>query len=102
MILEDIQRRYGGYIAKRLQTELNITDLADTDLAGLVDFLNERAEAAHRAYKKYLDNPLAAPHDATAKEKTGNLYNSWRDAEELAYLISVAESVHDTATAAKV
>jgi hypothetical protein len=95
MIYEQLQSRYGHYIARRLQLELTASELARADIDNLIHYLEDRAEVAHRQYKQVVDNPLAslkASDDGVKKRDA--LYQIWHEAEELAYVIAIAENVH--------
>ena len=89
MLLENIHQRYGGHIAKRIELELPASELAKVKIEQLLNFLEDRAEAAHSAYQTRLDQQMGTTPDAAVDR----LCQVWHDAEDLAYLISVAEDV---------
>ena len=97
MVYEELQRRYGNYVAQRLRQELDASEFNQIEFAKLNNYLDDRADNAHRLYKQTIDNPLAV---TTTVSPTGNkkaelLYNQWRDAEDLSYLITIAENVYN-------
>lgn len=92
MIYQELHQRYGNHIAKRIQVELSVSEFKQVMVEELSKYLEMRAEAAHKEYQILLDNPfindkVRIKHEANAKA----LYNQWRNAEDLAYLIAVAD-----------
>ncbi|HEU0118827.1 MAG TPA: hypothetical protein VFR09_09365 [Alphaproteobacteria bacterium] len=94
MMYEDLHQRYGSHIAKRVQLELSPTEFRQIIVNELPTYLETRAELAHREYQTRIDNPFVSTDKASKNVDT--LYNRWRDAEDLAYLISIAEDVSAT------
>ncbi len=101
MIYEDLHRRYGSYIAKRVESELSGSEFRTANLETLTHYLEDRAELAHQRYKQVLDNPLASPSTAASDQQIELLYNLWHDAEDLAYVIVIAESIYGNLVTAK-
>ncbi|MGE3622652.1 MAG: hypothetical protein AB7H77_02085 [Bdellovibrionales bacterium] len=95
MIVEELYKRYGSHVARRVQQELSNAEFKEVSLAHLVRWLEKRAEAAHKAYLTRLENPLITEADELIKA----LYRRWQNAEELAYVIAIAEDVNQHAYA---
>lgn len=89
MLYEDLHQRFGSHIAKRVQVELSASEFKQVDVEGLVLYLETRAEIAHKEYQSRVDNPFSRAKDGNMDA----LYQRWRDAEDLAYLVMVAEDV---------
>jgi hypothetical protein len=90
MIFQELHNRYGSHVARRVQQELTSTEFEKITLKELPTWLETRAEAAHRDYQARLDNPYLAE---TAADQVSALYQRWQGAEDLAYIITVAEDV---------
>jgi hypothetical protein len=88
MLYEDLQQRYGNHIAKRVQRELNRGEFSAVALDRLRIYLEARAEKAAQDCKALMDNPLDR-----GSVKADALQALWRNAEDLAYLLSIAEDV---------
>ena len=88
---EELHLRYGAHVSQRIRRELTPTEFDGLEIDALPQWLESRAEAAHENYRCLLSNPL------TSSEKnvncTGEACRRWREAEDLAYLIAVAEDV---------
>jgi hypothetical protein len=94
MIFEDLHNRYGAHVARRIQQELTPAEFKEVALENLPSWLAARAETAHKDYQTRLDNPFVNEELGAARNDYVNvLYRRWQDAEELAYLIAVAEDV---------
>ncbi len=95
MQYQDLHQLYGTYIAKRVQHELHASEFNQVDIDGLTQYLELRAEAAHKEYHLRLDDPFNKEQlGGTSSSKVVDmLHRRWREAEELAYLIMVAEDV---------
>jgi hypothetical protein len=101
MIFEDLHNRYGAHVARRVQQELTPAELNALHLEDLPSWLERRAEAAHQEYQTRLDNPFVKEERiAAGVSQADMLYRRWQNAEELAYLIAVAEDVSAQAHAA--
>jgi len=99
MLYDELHRRFGSHIARRVQVELSASEFECVICDQLTLFLDDRAEAAHRDYQALLNNPFARDEMGPAHEqKVNNLHRRWREAEDLAYLVSVAEDVSQTTT----
>ena len=90
MIYEELHVRYGTHVARRVQQELTSTEFEEIALENLPRWLETRAEAAHREYQTQLDNPLL---DGERETHVSDLYRRWQGAEDLAYIIAIAEDV---------
>ena len=95
MVYEELQQRYGNHIAKRVQLELGKAEFHSVDIDVLPAFLESRAEKAAQDYKLLAENPLER-----GSMRSEVLQKRWREAEDLAYLLSVAEDVSITVRAA--
>ncbi len=89
MLYEELHQRYGNHIAKRVEQELSPSEFQKVKLDQLLNFLEMRAEATHMEYQKRIDQLMGIKpgHDLNA------IYQRWHEAEDLAYLISVAEDI---------
>ena len=94
MLYEDIHLRYGNHIAKRVRTELSPEEFSQIAIEELLPYLESRAEVAHKEYQSRLDNPFINEElGDSRKDYMDVLYRRWCDAEDLAYLVTVAEDV---------
>ena len=94
MQINELTSRYGQHVAARLQQELMPSEISLLLIERLPSFLQERAEAAHDAYKERLANPFINDELGEVREEYIEvLRQRWLQAEELAYLIEVAEDV---------
>jgi len=91
MQYEDLHRRYGTHISQRVRRELTDSEFTNISLDKLPEWLEARADAAHEEYRHLLSNPLASSEADHAK--AGIACRRWRGAEDLAYLVSIAEDV---------
>ncbi len=99
MLYNDLHQYFGNHIAKRVQAQLSRSEFSQIDIKDLPEYLEMRAEAAHKEYQIYLDNPFGDSRpQASRKTEIDALYRRWREAEDLAYLIAVAEDVSHNAT----
>jgi hypothetical protein len=89
MHYEELHQRYGSHIAKRVEQELTASEFEKAKLDDLLNFLETRAETAHLEYQRRLDKLIGVKPGADVDI----IYNRWREAEELAYLISVADDI---------
>ena len=92
MKYEKLHQRYGSHIAKRVQAELDDVDFDRVALEELVSFLENRAVTAMREYQDHRDDAVLA-HPSATGEVIDLLHRHWREAEELAYLVEIAEDV---------
>ena len=94
MDYQELHQRYGSHIAKRVQAELDSAEFNSVKLKELVPYLEFPAEAAEKEYQLRLYDPFKKNEDETeGEDKIDLLHHRWRDAEEIAYLVSVAEEV---------
>lgn len=101
MRYDQLHERYGSHIARRVQMELSASEFRQVTPGELLQYLEMRAEAAHREYKTRLDNPFVNKELGSARAGYIDLlYNRWREAEDLCYVITVAEGVTAYAHAA--
>ncbi|MDX2027034.1 MAG: hypothetical protein SFW62_00165 [Alphaproteobacteria bacterium] len=100
MRYEQLHERYGTHIAKRVQVELSASEFRQLTPEALVQYLETRAETAHREYKTRLDNPFVNEELGSARAGYVDLlYNRWREAEDLCYVVTVADGVSSHARA---
>ena len=88
MLYDELQQHFGSHIAKRVQSSLTRMEFQKVDVDKLRSYLEARAEASANCYKKLMDNPLER-----GNVRCEILHKQWSDAEDLVYLISVAEDV---------
>jgi hypothetical protein len=97
MLFDDLQQRYGSHIAKRVKHGLAPAEFNVVDLERLPTYLETRAEKAARDYKTLMENPLER-----GNVRSEVLQKLWREAEDLAYILSIAEDVTTTVRASLV
>jgi hypothetical protein len=97
VIYEELHRRYGTHVSQRLRRELSASEFSEVLLDNLTAWLAARAEAAHEAYRTLLNNPLASSEDDSLH--TGAACRRWREAEDLSYLVAIADDVGANARA---
>lgn len=94
MEYQQLHQRYGSHIARRVQAELNHDEFALAPLDDLVAYLETRADKAQKDYLVRLDDPLGKlARENADRAATDELHRRWRDAEELAYLVSVTAAI---------
>ena len=91
MLYEELHRRYGTHVSQRVQRELTASEFNGVEIDHLPAWLEARAEVAHEEYRRLLNNPLASSEQDTTR--AGAACQRWRQAEDLAYLIAIAEDV---------
>ncbi|MGB9153489.1 MAG: hypothetical protein WCD70_10430 [Alphaproteobacteria bacterium] len=91
MQYEELHRRYGLLVSQRLRRELTPSEFNQIDIELLPAWLEARAESAHEEYRRLQNNPLAA--DQIDAARIGNACRHWRESEDLAYLVAIAEDV---------
>jgi hypothetical protein len=94
---EELHSRYGTHVAQRLKRELSDSEFSHIGIDQLQDWLEARAETAHNDYRRLLNNPLSGGNDA---DRTGDCCRRWREAEDLAYLVAIADDVDVSAKTA--
>lgn len=94
MLYQELHQHFGSHIARRIQLELSASEFKQVVLEDLTEYLEQRAEEAHKAYQTRLDNPFINEELGKARAQyIDTLYHRWREAEDLAYLVSVAKDV---------
>src|SRR5262249_16033695 len=88
MLYEDLHQRYGSHITSRVRHELSFSEFNQVAVPELPAYLELRAEVAHREYQAGIENPLV-PEGSSLDA----LCRRWREAEDLSYLVTVAEDV---------
>lgn len=96
MTNEELNCRYGAHVSQRIGRELSASEFASVDIDDLPEWLDDRARTAHKVYLRLLGNPMLASTEKSAND-TRDACRRWREAEDLAYLVSVAEDVGATA-----
>jgi hypothetical protein len=91
LLYEELHRRYGTHVSQRVRRELTVEQFREIRIEDLPDWLEARAEAAHDEYRQLLNNPLASSEYDNML--SGAACQRWRDAEDLAYLVAIAEDV---------
>lgn len=92
MLFDELVRRYGEYVSKRVQRELGSSEFSQIHLEELSPYLTLRAEEAHREYQRRLDRATMNLGSCTMRDETTEaLYDRWRAAEELSYLLAIAQ-----------
>lgn len=94
MLYEELQQRYGKHVAKRIQRELDHREFSQLNVDSLRGYLESRAENVARDYKSIMENPLER-----GNVRSEVLQMKWREAEELAYILCIAEDVSATVRA---
>jgi hypothetical protein len=88
MLYEELRHRYGNHVANRVRRELSRNEFNQTTLENLPAYLEERAKKLGGNYQALMDNPFER-----GNVRSEILQKRWRDAEDLAYLLSIAEDV---------
>ena len=91
MHYQELHSRYGTHVSQRLCRELTPSEFEQIAVDALPNWLETRAESAHENYRRLLNNPMASADFAAAR--TGEACRRWREAEDLAYLVVIAEDV---------
>jgi hypothetical protein len=91
MLYEELHRHYGTHVSQRVKRELSQAEFCEIEIEDLSSWLETRAEAAHLEYRNLLNNPLASSERDTAL--AGVACRCWRAAEDLAYLVAIANDV---------
>lgn len=94
---EDLHHRYGTHVSQRVKRELTPSEFNAIAIDQLQDWLEARAETAHDEYRRLLNDPLSS----SEKEHggAGEACRRWREAEDLAYLVAIANDVGANARA---
>ena len=91
MQYQELHSRYGTHVSQRLSRELTPAEFEQVDMETLPAWLEMRAETAHENYSRLLNNPMATAEFGAAR--AGEACRRWREAEDLAYLVVIAEDV---------
>ena len=94
MTYEELHQRFGTRLAQRVAVDLSPSELEKISLDDLTIYLERRAERAQKEYQDWLDYSLH--YGETAKDRMPDinvLHDRWRAAEDLAYLVAIAEDV---------
>ena len=97
MQYESLHRRFGSHVSQRIRRELTPSEFNTVEIDGLAEFLEVRAESAHEEYRRLLNNPLVSSEQDIGS--AGEACRRWREYEDLAYLVAVAEDVGANARA---
>jgi hypothetical protein len=102
MHYQELHQRYGSSIANRVKTELHNSEFLQINLEELLPYLELRAEAAHKEYQIQLADRYSDGKISKHASLVDALHRRWKEAEELAYLLLVAEDVNTNARLAAV
>lgn len=92
MTLQELQDRYGLYVAERVRQSLTLKEFADLEVEELVHHFELIAARAYESYQRCLEEPVPANAPALSREDyVGALRHRWQDAEELAHLVLASE-----------
>lgn len=94
MRFDELQQRYGLYIAEMVRQTLSAEELGVVPLEQLEDYLQQRTRAIYQDYHAHLLDDAANDNELNA------LRLRWQEAEDILNLVEAAESVAD-ATALK-
>ena len=98
MIYDELNRRYGSYVANRVRQELSFSEFSALDAPELLPYLEQRAEEAHKDYQERVESLVYDRRPGMERdERTDALFARWRAAEELSYIVAVAEDVNANA-----
>ncbi len=92
MILEDLQQRYGLYLAELIRQALTLEEFDRLEMEELVPYFELRAE---RCYEEYRSRRHTLPPGEAPIVSQNNyvtiLKTRWQQAEEMAHMILAAE-----------
>ncbi len=97
MQYESLHSRFGSHVSQRVRRELTPSEFNTVEIESLAEYLEARAESAHEEYRRLLNNPLASSDKDIGS--AGEACRRWRESEDLAYLVAVAEDVGANAQA---
>ena len=89
MTFDELARHYGPQVAQRLRHELTEAEFNQVSLDTLSLWLETRAEHAHKTYCNLLNQPQLDKN----VNMTGLACRRWREAEDLAYVVAIADDV---------
>lgn len=100
MRYEELYDRYGTHVAQRIRRELTQVEFDSVPLDDLPLWLESRADRAHEEYRQLL---LVSPQDESEflRAQIDNYCLRWKEAEDLAYLVTIAEDVSRHVRAAR-
>ena len=94
MILEELQQRYGDYVAELVWQALTLEEFKRLEVEELVPYFELRAERTYQEYNSHLNAP--PPEQGTSQDDyLAILRRRWQQAEEMAQLILTAEKDAD-------
>lgn len=92
MVLEELQERYGVYVAEMVSQTLTLEAFAEMEIEELIPYFDLQAE---RAYEEYFSRQKLLPPEegplTSQDEYLKVLRHRWQKAEEMAYLVLQAE-----------
>jgi hypothetical protein len=101
MNYEKLHNRYGAHVASRVHAALTGPEFEKVSLDELPEWLDSRAELAHKHYQICLANPFTTDETGADRgQQIDALYKRWQDADELSYLVAIAEDVTHARAAA--
>ncbi len=92
MKAQDLYDRYGLLVSQRVAHELTPSEFDQVTVDVLPSWLENRAEAAHDTYRALLTNPPSCAQTDPSR-RVGEACRRWREAEDLAYLVVIADDV---------
>lgn len=92
MDFDELQHRYGPYVAERVRQGLTLRAFQEIEREELVSYFELLAERAYDEYRMRLNAPMPEEGPAASqKDYLDILHRRWQEAEELASLILNAE-----------
>ena len=89
MRFDELQQRYGLYIAEMVRQSLSTEELSVVPLEQLEDYLQQRTRTIYQDYHAQLLDDAANDNELNA------LRLRWQEAEDILNLVEAAESVAD-------
>lgn len=94
MQYEELHSRFGPHTANKVVAELTPSEFGSIPIDNLAHYLELRAERAHNEYLFWISQGLFIHAASSALAPDINmLHKFWSDAEDLSYLVAVAEDV---------
>ena len=92
MILEDIQQRYGLYIAELVRQTLTLEEFERLEIEELVHYFELKAERTYEEYRMHQKTPRPEDSPTSSQDDYLNiLRRRWQQSEEMAQTILMAE-----------
>jgi len=92
MILEELQARYGSFVAERIRQGLTLRTFSEIEIEELVPHFELIAERSYEEFNHRRSSAQPKSSPASSKQEYLDiLRRRWQEAEELAHLILEAE-----------